>query len=429
MSGPVVEPPVVKGAKPISCPHCGGTVELRGFAHTRTAVCIQCLSVIDTSSPELQILSRFDEKMRVRPVVPIGTRGKFGGAPFEVIGFQVRTTWYDGVAYSWHEYLLFNPYAGFRYLTLYDGHWTLVRALAGVPVQTTSGARPAAVSNGVTYRHFQHGKATTTFVMGEFPWAVTAGEQAEFDDYVAPPQILSQETSAGEINWSGGEYMSGADVWKAFGLPGDPPRASGIAPCQPSPYGEKVRHIWSDFFKLSLVWLGVLLLFHFVSTSKEYLSDRVNLIPEAPVGDTTATPAPAAFTSAFDVKAEESGLTVEVRTADSDAPALHATLVDRTNARTLPLALVDQGQKSSGWRDLYRSSTVAPGSWAVKVEPEPGEQRRSGAYDVKVRREGKGAGWVWFTLIFLLVPPIVTSIRASSFESQRWSQSDYGGGD
>jgi hypothetical protein len=45
-----------------------------------------------------------------------------------------------------------------------------------------------------------------------------------------------------------------------------------------------------------------------------------------------------------------------------------------------------------------------------------------------VRREAKGAGWIWFALIFLLIPPVVTTLKASSFESQRWSGSDYGGG-
>src|SRR5664279_3088542 len=86
--------------KPLTCPNCGGSVELRGFAHTRTAVCIQCLSVIDATSPELQILARFDEKMRARPVLLLGTRGKFNDVTYEVIGFQVRTTWSDGMAYS-----------------------------------------------------------------------------------------------------------------------------------------------------------------------------------------------------------------------------------------------------------------------------------------------------------------------------------------
>ena len=423
MSGPVVEPLVVKGAKPITCPNCGGTVELRGFAHTRTAVCVQCLSVIDATSPELQILARFDERMRARPVLPLGTRGKFGGALYEVIGFQVRTTWADGMAYSWHEYLLFNPYAGFRYLTLYNGHWNFVRALAGVPRYTTQSSRKAAVSGGVTYRHYQHATATTTFVMGEFPWAVQAGEQVEFDDFIAPPHVLSREVSAGEINWSGGEYIAGEDVWKAFGLSGEAPRTDGISPNQPSPYPQKLRHIWSDFLKLALVWLGVLLLFHFISTGKQYLSETERIAP----GDTLA--APATFSSTFDVKeAESGGLTLEVKSSDSDAPALQASLVDHSSSNTIPLSLVDQGQKSSGWRDLYRCGALPPGAWSVRLEPDAQEARRPGTYEIKVRREAKGAGWVWFALIFLLIPPVVTSIRASSFETQRWSESDYAGG-
>ena len=422
MSGIVVEPPIVKGAKPISCPNCGGAVELRGFSHTRTAVCIQCLSLIDTASPELQILSRFDEKMRVRPVLPLGTRGKFAGTLYEVIGFQVRTTWSDGVAYSWHEYLLFNPYAGFQYLTLYNGHWNLVRALPGIPADAMTSGRKAAVTGGLTYRHYQHGVATTTFVMGEFPWAVQAGEQVEFDDFIAPPRVLSREASAGEINWSGGEYISGAEVWKAFGLSGEPPRADGISPSQPSPYPPKLRHIWSDFLKMALVWLGVLMLFHFISTGKQFLSATVQIAPEA------GSAAPAAFTNSFDLKKTESGLTLEVKTSDSDAPALQAALVDRATSRTVPLSLVDQGQKSSGWRDLYRSGMLQPGTYAVRLEPEPQEAKRAGSYEIKVRREAKGAGWVWLAFLFLLIPPVITSLRASSFESRRWSESDYAGG-
>ena len=56
------------------------------------------------------------------------------------------------------------------------------------------------------------------------------------------------------------------------------------------------------------------------------------------------------------------------------------------------------------------------------------EEKRPGAYEIKVRREAKGAGWVWFALILLLIPPIVATLQASGFESRRWSESDYGGG-
>jgi hypothetical protein len=138
--------------------------------------------------------------------------------------------------------------------------------------------------------------------------------------------------------------------------------------------------------------------------------------------------APAIFTGNFEVKSEESGLALEVKASDSDAPALQASFVDRSSSRTVPAALVEQGQKSQGWRDRYRSGTLQPGTWAVRLEPEAQEEKRSGVYEIKVRREAKGAGWVWFALIFLLIPPVLTSLRASSFESQRWSESDYGGG-
>jgi hypothetical protein len=212
------------------------------------------------------------------------------------------------------------------------------------------------------------------------------------------------------------------DVWKAFGLPGEPPRVDGISPNQPSPFPQKVRHLWRDFLVLSLVWLGVLLLFNLVSTGKQFLSEHVQMSP------VEGAAAPATFTGAFEIKDAEKNRTVEVKANDSDAPALQAAFVDRASSRTIPLALIEQGQKSSGWRDRYVSGTLPPGAWSVRLEPETQELKLPGSYQIKVSREAKGAGWIWLALIFLLIPPVVTTLRASSFESQRWSESDYGGG-
>ena len=134
----------------LQCPNCGGNVELRGFAHTQNAVCIQCCSVIDTTTPELRILQKFKAKMRVPPIIPLGSRGKFDGTPYELIGFQVRTLTIDGQSYSWHEYLLFHPYQGYRYLIQYDGHWTDVTPVYGMPAFTTSMGWRAPALGGVT---------------------------------------------------------------------------------------------------------------------------------------------------------------------------------------------------------------------------------------------------------------------------------------
>src|SRR5215470_6926068 len=108
MGAAIVSPPVAK-AKALSCPNCGGPVELRGFAHTLTVVCPQCLSVLDATTPEVEILQTFQAKQRVQPQIPLGTRGKIGDTQYEVIGFQVREVSGDEEVFHWDEYLLFNP--------------------------------------------------------------------------------------------------------------------------------------------------------------------------------------------------------------------------------------------------------------------------------------------------------------------------------
>jgi len=50
-----------------------------------------------------------------------------------VIGYQQRTIKAGGEQYSWSEYLLFNPYREFRYLTEYAGHWNVVSTINALP--------------------------------------------------------------------------------------------------------------------------------------------------------------------------------------------------------------------------------------------------------------------------------------------------------
>src|SRR4029077_4731536 len=133
------------------------------------------------------------------------------------------------------EYLLFNPYRGFRYLTQYAGHWNDASTLKSLPVSAPGGAGNVSY-DGVTYRHFQTANALTSFVLGEFPWAVRVGESAKVSDYVAPPRVLSREDTGTEATWSIGEYVQGRDVWTRFGLPGKPPTPVGVYANQPSPH-------------------------------------------------------------------------------------------------------------------------------------------------------------------------------------------------
>ena len=121
---PLPSQPAKPQVKALNCPQCGAAITLRSFQQAVTVVCENCHSILDAKDPTLKILQQFQAITgELKPLIPLGTRGKLRGTDYEVIGFQRRSIESDGVRYDWHEYLLFNPYKGFRYLSEYQGHW------------------------------------------------------------------------------------------------------------------------------------------------------------------------------------------------------------------------------------------------------------------------------------------------------------------
>src|SRR5215469_3529641 len=133
MSSPGPTPAGPPQVKSLNCPSCGATLTMRSFSHAVTIVCDSCHSILDAQDPRLQVLQKFEAATRDAPLIPLGARGTIRGTQFEVIGFQRRTIQVDGTSYSWHEYVLFNPFKGFRYLTEYNGHWNDRSLLPPIP--------------------------------------------------------------------------------------------------------------------------------------------------------------------------------------------------------------------------------------------------------------------------------------------------------
>jgi len=405
-------------------------VELRGFQHTRSAVCIQCLTVLDTSSDQVKILQRFDKQDRVRPIIPLGTRGKLHGTTYEVIGFMVRTITVEGVQYSWHEYLLFNPYKGFRYLTTYEGHWNDVVPCHGLPEPATSHGKPARKYLDVVYRHFQNAVAETTFVMGEFPWAVRVGEKVETDDYVAPPYILSSESDKKEVNWSHGTYMTGAEVWRHFSLPGQPPPAQGVFANQPSPHGGKPARMWRTALGLLGLWLVVVIVMGVMAQNKLVFEQTYDFNGRA------AALGEASFvTPVFELGGRTSGVDVEILTDLSNNWAVfNLALINEETGQGYDFGKdvsYYSGRDSDGdWTEGSRRESVTvpqvpSGRYYLRVEPEMDASGGMMKYTLRVRRDAPHVGWLLVALPFLLIPPVVTTLRSAAFEGARWAESDY----
>ncbi len=419
----------------IHCPNCGGPVELRGFAHTLTAVCPQCLTVLDAADGKIAILQRQQAKLRRTPTLPLGRRAKFNGILSEVIGFQARQLMVDGTAYEWWEYVLFNPYQGFRYLVEYNGHFSLVTAVKAVP-SPRGGSRPSVVLEGRNYVHFSHYEATTVFVLGEFPWRVQVGETADTNDFTSPPYMLSAESTPGEVTWSRGEYLTGKAVWDAFAaakspLPGQPPVAHGIYLNQPSPHAGKAASAWSLFAVLLALLIVMMVYFASTATNREVFRQSYTFTP-----GTTAEPS--FVTPIFEVAGRPDNVEVTITTNVSNSWAFFGLAIINNDTEQgydfgREVSYYYGSDSDGSWsegssKDDVTVPHVVPGKYYLRVEPDADPTIGALHYEITVRRGVPAIGIGWLIGFLLLVPPLIVWYRSYRFEQQRWSESDYAGG-
>jgi len=412
--------------KALNCPKCGAAILLRSFGQAETVVCASCHCILDAKDPNLAILQQFEAATRdVRPLIPLGTRGKLRGTDYEVIGFQRRHSKVEGISYYWNEYLLFNPYKGFRYLSEYNGHWNDISICKQLPSQ----AGTAANYLGEIYKHFQTSDANTDFVLGEFSWQIRVGEHAVVTDFVHPPRVLSSERLDKEVTWSIGEYMYGREIWDAFKLPGAPPEATGVYENQPSPVTINVAGIWATFAAFA-VFLLVLMAGFDMRAKKEpvlqetYQHNRLDAKNEASF-----------VTDVFELGGGIS--TVKVQTAspvDNHWIYLNYALINQDTGQAWDFGRevsYYHGYDSDGsWNEGSRSDSVVipsvpAGHYYLRIEPEADPSLPPISYSVSVIRDVPVPGIYGIAFAALLLPALFISWRAYTFERSRWSESDH----
>ncbi len=426
-SGP--NPPGTPQVRPLNCPGCGAALTLRSFSQAVTVVCDHCHSILDAQDPRLTILQKFKAAVdEDPPLIPLGTRGTIRGTAYEAVGFQRRTIHVDGVPYSWHEYVLFNPHKGFRYLTEYNGHWNDTSILRSLPTVNDDVSPPTVSYLGETYKHFQTAKAATSFVLGEFPWQVRVGESSDVSDYVSPPRVISSERTGKEITWSMGEYISGRDIWKAFGLEGNPPEPVGVYENQPSPLSAETTAIWVAF-----AGFMVLLVLMFIGLSSFARNEQVF---QGTYEFNTNTRGEASFvTDVFELKGHTSDLELTTSSnVDNKWIYLSYALINQDTGWAQDFGREvsyyhgydEDGSWSEGGReDSVAIPSVPPGNYYLRVEPESDFGHGTIYYSISAKRDVPQVSFFGLALPALLVPAGLITWRSMNFEHLRWGESDY----
>jgi hypothetical protein len=83
-----------------------------------------------------------------------------------------------------------------------------------------------------------------------------------------------------------------------------------------------------------------------------------------------------------------------------------------------------EGSQAPGTNSPAATTTPAPSPFSrsrIAKTPAP----KSLYYEISLRYKGGSTGWFWLAGFLLLIPPIFYSIRVASFETRRWSTSDY----
>ena len=208
--------------KKFDCPACGGGLEIRAAGYTTTVACRYCGSVIDVASPDAKLIAQYHEAV-AEMAIPLGTRGVLTGVEWEAIGWQSRSS--DGE--SWDEFLLFNPYAGYRWLVLDDEEWSFGRALESLPEMVSD----EVVRWQDTKWEVEDDPAqmVTARVVGEFYWRVKVDETVTGRTFWSGNRQLSCEQNHDEVNWTALDPVDTGEVGKAFGLApaGGKPRGGG----------------------------------------------------------------------------------------------------------------------------------------------------------------------------------------------------------
>ncbi len=414
----------------VNCPQCGGPLDLKAPDQTLRVACPFCAALLSCDQGNLEFLTALQKK-NIEPILPLGSKGVFtaevAGTDWEepqeltIIGFMHRLVTYEGLDYTWHEYLLYKPRLPFYWLIYNDGHWSFGQS---VPAGDVSVSATRAHVGGSTFKIFERGNPKVNYVLGEFYWEVQQGETVDAEDYIAPPLLLSREVSyvsgppkkgsrskSGnknrEINYTVSRYVPVEEIEKAFEVEGLR-QPSSIAPNQPYPYKD-IYKVWGW---MCLAALFLVMLVTGTRSSKQVYRNSFT-IPAAN---------PRTIKSRTTVSIE-SGKNIAVSLGGTQWVHIAGKLLEQTDNTPIPgsefgvftdktvyLDALPPGEYNLEFYTTWRNAT------SITSSP---------TFWVTIKQDVPHFSQMFWLFAGVMVIPFCVLLHHGSFDTRRWKDSDF----
>jgi uncharacterized protein (DUF983 family) len=227
------EAPVERTGEIIRCPSCGKPYEGRRVETTSLVVCDSCGAALHLDEAETRVVGK-NKGPQPKFTFRIGLPLKFDDTVYEVMGRAVYVEIDEGIEYTTHEYVLYNPEAGYLWLEEDHGHYVLSRVVHTRPSMPSAPTVKSKVQVGnEMFRVFEIGNVTLRWIDGAFPWKAVVGESTRYTHLIKPPECLDEEITGKEVELFRGRYISREEMRKAVPEGVALPEPQGINSSQP----------------------------------------------------------------------------------------------------------------------------------------------------------------------------------------------------
>ena len=222
----------------LNCTQCGAGLDVLGGGRVKTHVCSYCGAELDAQD-DYKVIQQFRDMKRPDTPFDLGMTGTLWGAEFTVIGTMAWAEYYAGKSWHWVDHQIFSPTHGYAWLTVENGFVTFARKSreastpAGVSERTieSSEHRPSVRFQGQTFRYYGSGRASPTFIEGEFNFRPSMDDSIRYVSLMGGDRMLDIVESRQEREYEVSELPEQAALLASFGVPKNRwPRPRGVHP-------------------------------------------------------------------------------------------------------------------------------------------------------------------------------------------------------